>query len=53
MDNSDRLTSSHGIAKVTSDRVGVAKKYNDYIKNSECEIMKVFEFENDSGTRLN
>ena len=30
-----------------------AKAHSDYIKNSEFEIMKVFEFENDSGTRLN
>ena len=30
-----------------------AKAYSDYIKNSEFEIMKVFEFENVSGTRLN
>ena len=52
-DNSDRLTSSHGISKVAADRVSEAKAYSDYIKNSEFEIMKVFEFENVSGTRLN
>ena len=52
-DNSDGLTSRHGIAKVTADRVSEAKAYSDYIKNSEFEMMKVFEFENDSGTQLN
>ena len=52
-DNSDGLTSSHGIVKVTADRASEAKVYSDYIKNSEFEIMKVFEFENVSGTRLN
>ena len=52
-DNSDELTSSHGIAKVTADRAREAKVYSDYIKNSEFETMKVFEFENNSGTRLN
>ena len=52
-DNSDRLASRHGIAKVTADRVSEAKAYSDYIKNYEFEIMKVFEFENDSGARLN
>ena len=45
--------SSHGIAKFTADRVSEAKVYSDYIKNSEFETMKVFEFENISGTRLN
>ena len=52
-DNSDGLTSSHGIVEVTANRVSEAKAYSDYIKNSEIEIMKVFEFENVSGTRLN
>ena len=52
-DNSDGLTSSHGIAKVTAYRVSEAKAYSNYIKNSEFEIMKVFEFENDSETLLN
>ena len=52
-DNSDGLVSSHGIAKFTADRVSEAKVYSDYIKNSEFETMKVFEFENISGTRLN
>ena len=32
-DNSDGLTSRHGIAKVTADRVSEAKAYSDYIKN--------------------
>ena len=49
-DNSDGLTSSHGISKVGADRVSEAKAYSDYIKNSEFETMKVFEFENNSGT---
>ena len=52
-DNSDGLTSSHAIANVTADRVSEAKAYSDYIKNSEFETMNVFEFENNSGTRLN
>ena len=52
-DNSDGLTSRHRIAKVTADRVSEAKAYSDYIKNSEFETMKVLEFENNSGTRLN
>ena len=47
------LTSSHGISKVASDGLSEAKVYSDYIKNSEFEIIKVFEFENNSGTRLN
>ena len=34
-------------------RVSEEKAYSDYIKNSEFETMKVFEFENNSGTRLN
>ena len=41
-DNSDGLTSRHGIAKVTADRVSEAKAYSDYIKSSEIETMKVF-----------
>ena len=53
MENSNGLTSSHGIAKVTVDRVSEAKAYSDYIKNSEFETMNVFERENNSGTRLN
>ena len=52
-DDTDRLTSSHGISEVGADRVSEAKAYSDYIKNSEFEIMKVFEFENNSGTQLN
>ena len=52
-DNTDRLTSSHGISKVAVDRVSEAKAYSDYIKNSEFETMKVFEFENISGNQLN
>ena len=48
--NTDGLTSRHHIAEVTADRVGEAKAYSDYIKNSEFETMKVFEFENNSGT---
>ena len=52
-DNTDGLTSSHGISKVAADRVGEAKAYCDYIKNSEFETMKVFEIRNDSGTRIN
>ena len=52
-DNSDRLTSIHGIVKVTVDRVSEAKAYSDYIKNSEFETMNVFERENNSETRLN
>ena len=44
-DNSDGLTSSHGISKVAADRVSEAKAYGDFIKNSEFETMKVFEFE--------
>ena len=39
--------------KVTADRVSEAKAYIDYIKNSEFKTMKVFEFKNNSGTRLN
>ena len=53
MDNTDGLLSSHCIAKVTADRASEAKRYSDYIKNYEFETMKVFEFENNSGTRLN
>ena len=53
MDNTDGHTPSHGIAKVTADRASEAKAYSDYIKNSEFETMKVFEFENNSGTQLN
>ena len=52
-DNTDKLTSSHGISKVAADRVSEAKAYSDYIKNSEFENMKVFEIRNDSGTLLN
>ena len=52
-DNSDGLTSRHRIEKVTVDRVSEAKAYSDYIKKSEFETMKVFEFVNDSGNRLN
>ena len=52
-DNSAGLTSSQGIANVTADRVSEAKAYSDYIKNSEFETTKVFEFENNYGTRLN
>ena len=52
-DNSDGLTSSHDIVKVTEDRVSEAKAYSDYIKNSEFETMNILEFENNSGTRLN
>ena len=51
--NTDGLTSRHRIAEVTADRVSEAKAYSDYIKNSEFETMKVFEFKNNSGTRLN
>ena len=53
VDNSDGLTSSHGIPKVTANRVSEAKAYSNYIKNSDFETMNVFEQENDSGTRLN
>ena len=42
--NSNRLTSSHGISEVAADRVCEAKAYSDFIKNSEIETMKVFEF---------
>ena len=52
-DNSNGLATGHGIAKVTADRVSEAKAYSDYIINSEFETMKVFEFGNNSGTRLN
>ena len=52
-DNTDGLTSSHGISKVAADRVSEVKAYSDYIQNSEFETMKVFEIQNDSGTRLN
>ena len=52
-DSSDGLASRHGIPKVTADRVSEAKAYSDYITNSEFKIMKVFEFENYSGTGLN
>ena len=52
-DKTDRLLSSHGFAKVTADRVSEAKAYSDFIKSSEFETMKVFEFENNYGTRLN
>ena len=52
-DNTDGLTSRHGIAEDTSDIVREAKAYSDYIKNSEFETMKVFELKNISGTRLN
>ena len=52
-DNFDGLVSSHGIAKVTADRVSEAKAYIDYIKNSEFETVKVFEIRNYSATQLN
>ena len=52
-DNTNRLSSSHGIVNVTADRVSKAKRYSDYIKNYEFETMKVFEFGNDSETQLN
>ena len=52
-DNTDGILSSHGISKVAVDRVSETKVYSDYIKNSEFETMKVFEFENNSWTRLN
>ena len=45
--------SSHGILKVTTNRASEAKAYSYYIKNSEFETMNVFDFENNSGTRLN
>ena len=51
--NSDGLTSSHGIAEVTADRVSEEKAYSDYIKKSEFETMNIFERENNSGTQLN
>ena len=44
-DNTNGLTSSHGISKVTADRVSEAKAYSDYIKNSEFETIKVLKFE--------
>ena len=53
MDNSDGVTSSHGIAIFTVDRVSEVKAYSGYIKNSEFETMNVFERENNSRTRLN
>ena len=53
MDSSDRLTYRHHIAKVIADRVSEAKAYSDYIKKYEFETMKVFEFKDNSGTRLN
>ena len=43
-DNTDGLTSSHGISKVAADRASETKAYSDYIKNSEFESIKVFEF---------
>ena len=43
-DNYNRFVSSHGITKVTVDRVSKAKVYGDYIKNYEFETLKVFEF---------
>ena len=46
MDSSNELSSSHGIVKVTADIVSEAKAYSEYIKNSEFETMKVFEFKN-------
>ena len=52
-DNSGGLSSSHGIAEVTAERVSEEKAYSDYIKNYKFETMKVFEFENNYGTRLN
>ena len=52
-DNSDRLTSRHGIAEVSADRVSETKIHSDYIKNSEFETMNVFEFEYNLGSRIN
>ena len=52
-DNSDGLTSRHGISKVAANIVSEAKAYSDYIKKSEFETMKFFEIRNDSVTRLN
>ena len=49
-DNSDGIKSRNRIAEVTADRESEAKWYSEYIKNSEFETMKVFEFENNSGT---
>ena len=51
-DDTNGFLSSHGIAKVTADRVSEAKVYSDYIKISWFETMNVFERENNSGTRL-
>ena len=48
-DKSDGLTSSRGISKVAADRVSKEKAYSDYIKNSEFDTMKFFEFKNNSG----
>ena len=42
-DSSDGISFSHGIARVTADRVSEAKRYSDYIKNSEFETINVFE----------
>ena len=50
--NSNRLTSSHGIAIFSADRVSEVKAYSEYIKNSEFETMNVFERENSSGIQL-
>ena len=38
-DNTDGLTSSHGISKVAADRVSEAKRYSDYIKNYGFETI--------------
>ena len=39
VDNTDGLTSSHGISKVAADRVREEKAYSDYIKNSEFQTI--------------
>ena len=52
-DNFDGIASRHRIAEVTADRVSEAKTYSDYIKKSELETMNVFEWEKNSGNRLN
>ena len=50
--NSDGLMSRRGIEKFTASIVSKEKAYSDYIKKFEFKTMKVFEFENNSGTRL-
>ena len=50
-DSSNWIVYKHGTEEVTVERMNKTKAYIDYIKNSEFETTKVFEWENISLTR--